>query len=82
MSYITMLGPDQADERLKTAFDEIIAQHGGRLPPVLQTMSLHPEAMMAVKNLNQTLSFGGSTLTRRHEEMIATLVSKINDCDY
>ncbi|MCH8887791.1 MAG: carboxymuconolactone decarboxylase family protein [SAR324 cluster bacterium] len=48
----------------------------------MQCMSLHPEAIPAVAALNRTVTFGGSTLTRPQEEMIATTVSVINECDY
>ena len=48
----------------------------------MQCMSLHPEAIPAVSGLNRTVTFGGSTLTRPQEEMIATIVSVINECDY
>ena len=45
-------------------------------------MSLNPEAIKAVMHLNAALTFGASTLGRRREEMIATWVSRVNECDY
>lgn len=82
MTFIKVIEKDEAESPLKEMYEEMMASRGGRLPPVLQIMSLHPEAMDAVNKLNSKISFGGSTLGRRKEEMIATLVSSINDCDY
>jgi hypothetical protein len=45
-------------------------------------MSLRPEALMGVWRLNMAITFGASTLGRRHEEMIATAVSALNHCHY
>jgi alkylhydroperoxidase family enzyme len=49
---------------------------------VIRCMSILPAAMEAVSNLNRTLTFGGSRLTRVQEEIIATTVSSINRCHY
>ena len=82
MSFIKVIQKDEAGGRLKEIYEEIIGKQKGRLPPVMQCMSLHPEAIPAVSALNRTVTFGGSTLTRSQEEMIATTVSVINECDY
>lgn len=82
MSFIKVIQKDEAEGRLKEIFDDLIGKTNGRLPPVMQCMSLHPEAIPAVSGLNRTTTFGGSTLTRAQEEMIAATVSVINDCDY
>ena len=82
MSFIKVIQKDEAGGRLKEIYEEIIGKQKGRLPPVMQCMSLHPEAIPAVAALNRTVTFGGSTLTRPQEEMIATTVSVINECDY
>lgn len=49
---------------------------------VIRVMSINPKAMQAVMDLNRALTFGGSTLTRIQEELIATTVSTINKCRY
>ena len=51
-------------------------------PPVISVMSINPEAMKAVADLGQALTFGASALTRVQEEAIATAVSVINKCRY
>jgi len=82
MSYIREVEPDEATGELKRLYDKVMGERGGRLPSVLKVMSLNPQAFARVEELNHTVSFGGSTLGRRREEMIATLVSTLNGCDY
>jgi len=50
------------------------------LPTIFRVMSLNPEALEAVKRLNETLAFGGSSLTRMQEEAIAIVVAAANQC--
>ena len=52
------------------------------LPPVISVMSINKQAMEAVQNLNASLTFGASALTRVQEEEIATVVSNVNHCRY
>lgn len=82
MAYIKVIEADEAEGALKERYEALMASRNGRLPKVLQIMGLSPDTMAAVENLNNTISFGGSTLGRRREEMIATLVSKLNHCEY
>ncbi|PKB64907.1 MAG: hypothetical protein BZY80_01585 [SAR202 cluster bacterium Io17-Chloro-G2] len=53
-----------------------------KLGNVIKVMSINPQAMEAVQNLNQAVSFGSSALTRIQEEAIATAVSVTNKCRY
>ena len=52
------------------------------LPPVISVMSINKQAMEAVQNLNASLTFGASALTRVQEEAIAAVVSATNRCRY
>lgn len=49
---------------------------------MIRCMSIRPPAMKAVMDLNRAVTFGGSTLTRVQEEIIATTVSTVNRCRY
>ncbi len=49
---------------------------------IMRCMSIDPRMMSAVMELNRVVTFGGSTLTRVQEELIATTVSTINRCRY
>ena len=52
------------------------------LPAIFQTISANPEALEAVKQLNETICFGNSAISRAQEEAIATVVSVANQCRY
>ena len=52
------------------------------LSNVIKVMSINPQAMEAVSNLNQAVTFGSSALTRVEEEAIATTVSVTNKCRF
>ena len=82
MSYIHMVPREEAEGPLKEIYQRLIANSGGRLPRVLQAMSLHPEAIDAVIQWGETITFGGSSLGRVREELLATTVAVLNDCDY
>ena len=61
--------------------DEIPSGEEG-LPAIFQAISLSPTALEQVKQLNETLAFGSSALSRVQEEAIATVVSAANRCRY
>ncbi len=82
MPYIKIIAKDEAEGRVKEVYAQLMDTFNGRLPPVLQALSLHPDAMAALTGLNRSITFGGSTLTRVQEEMIATVTAVINACDY
>ncbi len=52
------------------------------LPAIFQALSLNPGALERVKQLNETLAFGSSALSRVQEEAIATVVAAANLCRY
>ncbi len=49
---------------------------------VINVMSINPSAMKAVNDLNNSITFGSSALTRTQEEAIATAVSVQNQCRF
>ena len=52
------------------------------VPNIIRVMSINPGAMKAVQELNATITFGSSALTRVQEEAIATTVSVVNQCRF
>ena len=57
-------------------------QAGRPTPAVVAVMKQSPRSLRAVLQMNFTVSFGGSSLGRRREELIAASVSALNDCFY
>lgn len=52
------------------------------VPSVISCMSINPDLLAAVQNLNANATFGSSALNRTQEEAIATVVSLVNRCRY
>ncbi len=52
------------------------------VPGIIGVMSINQAMMEAVRNLNQSITFGASALTRVQDESIATAVSVINRCRF
>lgn len=78
MSWIELPDPESTPE-LKRATKQW-RDDGKAVPSVIAPLMRRPRAMRAVLQLNYAVTFDGSGLGRRREEMIATTVSAINDC--
>ena len=59
-----------------------IAEDADRLPHILGSHSLNPDALEAHLRLYRTIMFGPSPLSRSEREAIAVAVSAANDCHY
>ncbi len=73
------------EEKPGTALSRVTAQYrkeGRAVPSVIASMSHRPEALRRVLQMNYAVTFGGSSLGRYREELIATTVSALNQCYY
>lgn len=59
-----------------------IKRRAGFIPNILKVYSLRPDVLRAMQPLYEALMFGPSGLDRAQREMIALLVSKLNNCHY
>jgi hypothetical protein len=84
MAWVKTIDEKEATGRLAQVYAEVMKHplSGGRVPNVLKSMSLRPEALLSVWRMNLGITFGASTLGRVREEMIATAVSALNHCYY
>lgn len=80
MSWIE-LPDDEATPELARA-TKIYRDRGRATPAVIAAMKPNPRALNAVRRMNTAVTFGGSELGRRREELIASAVSALNDCFY
>jgi len=55
---------------------------GRRTPAVIAVMKASPATLSAVNRMNGAVTFGGSVLGQRREELLATLTSAVNECFY
>lgn len=81
MAWIEVLGEEAANAELKEAYDTITAARG-KLSNIMQVQSLDPRAMHAHLDLYLAIMFGSSPLSRAEREMIAVVVSALNQCEY
>jgi len=81
MAHIRQIQNDAATGLLKRMFDEAM-ERAGRVWGIVRLMSLNPPVMDTSMGLYKAVMFGPSPLSRRQREMMATVVSRANDCFY
>jgi alkylhydroperoxidase family enzyme len=81
MAYIRTIPPADASGRLKEEY-ETAERRSGHVAHILQLQSLNPAVLHAGVQLYIALMHGPSALTRAQRELIATVVSSVNDCFY
>lgn len=81
MAYIQQVEPKDATGKVKDFYNKLI-ERDGRVRGIFKLNSLKPEVMFGLSNLYSTVMYGDSGLTRTEKEMVATVVSAINGCDY
>ena len=82
MSFIAEVEPGLAEGLLEKTYGKMTATRNARPSQVMSVMSLNPPAMKAVFDLTYAVAHGGSTLGRRREEMLATMISRLNGCRF
>ena len=81
MAWIDIIDEENAEGSLKEQYDQLIEPWGG-VDNILKIHSLNPESLAAHVQLYKTLMYGKSPLRRTDREMIAVVVSAINQCHY
>lgn len=80
MTWIKTLSPEE-DPIVKELYDYRVGTHG-YWPNVLAAQSLKPEVLKRLLAFQDLMTFGGSSLGRRWEELISFHVSVLNACGY
>lgn len=81
MAHIELVSEDGAEGRLKQIYDAAIAR-AGRVYNIVKTMSPNPAVLEASMGLYMHVMKGPSGVSRRERELLATVVSRANDCYY
>ena len=81
MAWIDIIEEENAEGSLKEQYDQLIEPWGG-VDNILKIHSLNPKSLAAHVQLYKTLMYGKSPLRRTDREMIAVVVSTINQCHY
>lgn len=81
MAHIRLVQDHEATGPLKRMFDAAI-ERAGRVFGIVRLMSPNPRTLQASMGLYQSTMFGESPLSRFQRELLATVVSRTNDCFY
>ena len=81
MSWIDVIHEDNAEGKLKEVYDEI-SKSRGKVANILKVHSLRPESLQAHMDLYMSIMYRPSGISREQRELIATVVSSINNCAY
>jgi len=81
MAWIAEIDEREAKGSLKDQYSKLKEPWGG-IDNILKVHSLNPESLDAHVQLYKTVMFGKSPIPRIDREMIALVVSSINQCHY
>ena len=82
MAWIQTVDAAEATGIVKEEYDAAFAR-AGEIYNIVKLFSVRPKSMRAFVELYLVVMFDeDSPLTRMQREMIATVVSKVNECDY
>ena len=81
MAWIQVVQEEQAQGRLREFYDKVV-EYRGKVANIFKVHSLNPDAMKAHLDLYLTIMYGRSGLSRAQREMIAVVVSAVNECEY
>lgn len=81
-AWIATIDEKEASGEVAAAYAQAADGSTGRVAHILKVHSLSPRSLSAHRTLYRTLMFGRSPLKRYQREMIATVVSALNDCLY
>ncbi len=81
MAYIQVIEPEAAEGDLQLEYASA-AKRAGKVFNILKIQSLNAAALHASMALYQATMHGPSGLSRAERELLATVVSQINNCFY
>jgi len=83
MSWIEEISEAQATEEVQVAYEQSMKFSGhSKVPPIIKVFSLRPDLLKARVGFASAMTFGGSGLGRRAEELIATSISGLLSCKF
>ena len=81
MAHLRLTDVDDATGPLKKEYDAAIGR-AGKVFNIVKAMSLRPSVLYRSMELYKGIMFGPSGLSRQERELLATVVSRENDCHY
>ena len=81
MAHLRLTDVDEATGPLKQEYDAAVGR-AGKVFNIVKAMSLRPGVLRRSIELYKGIMFGPSGLSRQERELLATVVSRENDCHY
>ena len=81
MAHLRLTEVDEATGPLKQEYDAAIGR-AGKVFNIVKAMSLRPGVLRRSIELYKGIMHGPSGLSRQERELLATVVSRENDCHY
>lgn len=81
MPYIHQISDEEATGGVKRELDKA-HKRAGRVWNIVRIMTPNPEAMRSSISFYSAIMHGKSPLSRAQREMLAVVVSKVNECHY
>ncbi len=81
MPWIRTVPENEATGRIEEVYGAAVAR-AGRVYGIVKSMSIAPAVLDASMALYRRVMFAPAGLARRQRELLATVVSRINDCHY
>lgn len=82
MAWIEVIDEEGAEGELAALYGQMIDPAFGRVDNIMTIHSLHPGGLRTHHDLYQEVMSGTKSLRRVDREMIALVVSSLNDCHY
>ncbi len=82
LAWIEIVDELGASGRLRELYEGMIDPEYGRVDSILRIHSLHPEGLRTHYELYREVMTGTPTLRKVEREMIALVVSVLNECQY
>ena len=82
MAWIRTIREDEWEGPLGVLHPDVVDRELGRVDNIMQIHSLNPEALAAHSALYRSAMAGTATLRKVERELIALVVSSINECEY
>jgi uncharacterized peroxidase-related enzyme len=81
VAHIRLIEEGEAEGALKEEYDAAV-ERAGKVFNILKAMSLRPGVLRASMALYREIMFGESGLSRKERELLATVASAAQNCDY
>ena len=81
MAHLRLIEPEEATGPLREEYDAAVGR-AGKVFNIVKAMSPNPDVLHRSMELYKGIMFGPSKLSRQERELLATVVSRENDCHY